>query len=190
MSSKADLVIESIRKGNNDVALKYLYKDPLRKIRKFILTNSGTLEDADDVFQEAVLVLFHYIRSGKYNDNYDLDGFLFRVAKNFWIDMARKKKNLIKEEFIGFDYADDSDLLVDMINEERMQTFHTLFNKLGDNCKSILTYFFFEKKSLKEITVLMGFKDENVAKNQQYRCKKYFSQIISENEGALKILRV
>ena len=42
---------------------------------------------------------------------------------------------------------------------------------------------------MKEIAELMGFKDENVAKNQHYRCKKYFIKIVSENKEALTILQ-
>ena len=95
MKNISSVVIESIRNGDNNKALEYLYKDPLRKIRKFILTNSGTLDDADDVFQDAIVVLFHYVKTGKYKEEYDLDGFLFRVAKNAWIDLARKRQKII-----------------------------------------------------------------------------------------------
>lgn len=42
---------------------------------------------------------------------------------------------------------------------------------------------------MKEISQLMGFKDEKVAKNQHYRCKKYFTKIVSDNKEALTILK-
>ncbi len=182
-------LIQSIRNGDNDKVLEYLYKDPLRKIRKFILNNSGTLDDADDVFQDAIMVLFHYVKTGKYKEEYELDGFLFRVAKNAWIDLARKRQKVIKKELQGFDLSDGSDVLKDMISEERLSTFHTLFNQLEENCRRILSFVIFDKKSMKEIASIMGFKDEKVSKNQHYRCKQYFSKLVMENEGALNILR-
>lgn len=189
MKDNSKIIIECIRTGNNNEALKYLYKDPLRKIRKFILMNSGTMDDADDVFQDAIIVLFQYVKNGKFNEEYDLDGFLFRVAKNAWIDIARKKQKVIKASFIGFDIADESDYLKDMIKDEQLNAFHLLFNKLEDNCKKILSYVVFDKKNMKQIAELMGFKDENVAKNQHYRCKKYFMKIVSENKEALTLLK-
>jgi RNA polymerase sigma factor (sigma-70 family) len=189
MKDNSKIIIECIRTGKNNEALKYLYKDPLRKIRKFILMNSGTLDDADDVFQDAVIVLFQYVKNGKYKEEYELDGFLFRVAKNAWIDIARKKQKIIKASFIGFDIGDESDYLKDLIRDEELNTFHMLFNKLEDNCKKILSFVVFDKKSMKEISELMGFKDENVAKNQHYRCKKYFTKIVSENKEALTFLK-
>jgi RNA polymerase sigma factor (sigma-70 family) len=189
MNDNSKLIIQCIRTGKNSEALEYLYKDPLRKIRKFILNNSGNLDDADDVFQDALVALFHFVKQGKYNEEYDLDGFLFRVAKNSWIDMARKKQKVIKESFIGFDKSDESDILKDLIKEEQLNIFYTLFNKLEENCRTILSYVIFDKRSMKEISELMGFKDEKVAKNQHYRCKKYFTKIVTENKETLNSLR-
>jgi len=189
MKDNSKIIIQCIRTGKNNEALKYLYKDPLRKIRRFILTNSGTLDDADDVFQDAVVILFDYVKKGKFKEEYDLDGFLFRVAKNAWIDLARRKQRVIKESLIGFDVSDNSDVLRDMIKEEQLKTFHTLFNKLEENCKKILSYVVFENKSMKEISELMNLKDENVAKNQHYRCKKYFMKIVSDNKETLNSLQ-
>jgi DNA-directed RNA polymerase specialized sigma24 family protein len=82
MKDNSSTIIECIRSGKDNEALKYLYKDPLRKVRKFILNNSGTLDDANDVFQDAIIALFHYVKQGKYKEEYDLDGFIFKVAKN------------------------------------------------------------------------------------------------------------
>lgn len=189
MSDNSKIIIECIRTGKNNEALKYLYKDPLRKIRSYILKNSGTLDDADDVFQDAVIVLFQYVKNGKFNEEYDLDGFLFRVAKNSWIDIARKKQKMIKASFIGFDIGDDSDQLRDIIKDEELAVFRTMFDKLEDNCKKILSYVIFDKRNMKQIAELMGLKDEKVAKNQHYRCKKYFMKIVSDNKEALTLLK-
>lgn len=190
MNHKSRNIIESIKSGENHKALHQLYKGPLNKIRKYILNNSGTLADADDVFQDAVITLFHYVKKGKYNEEYDLDGFLFKVAKNAWIDIARKKKKLPQQEYKGYDVSDNENNHLDaLIKEERMDTFHRLFNKLEDHCKKLLSYVMFDKKSLKEIAEIMGYKDTNVAKNQHYRCKKYFSKILYQNKEALKLLR-
>ena len=92
------------------------------------------------------------------------------------------EKKIINASFIGFDIGDGSDHLGDMIKDEQLVAFQTLFDKLEDNCKKILSYVIFDKKSMKEISTLMGMKDEKVAKNQHYRCKKYFTKLVSENK--------
>ena len=76
-----------------------------------------------------------------------------------------------------------------MIKDEHLSTFHLLFNKLEENCRRLLSYVIFDKKSMKEISELMGYKDDKVTKNQHYRCKKYFTKLVMENQEALNILR-
>lgn len=189
MKNKSKSIIDSIRSGENQKALKHLYKGPLNKIRRYILNNSGTIDDADDVFQDAVVTLFHYVKTGQYKSEYDLDGFLFRVAKNAWIDKNRNKNNAANEAVKDEYASSDHDYLGDLIKEEKLKIFHQLFDKLEDNCKKLLTYIVYDKKSLKEVAELMGFKDTNVAKNQHYRCKKYFSKIVFQHKEALKLLK-
>lgn len=169
--------------------MKYLYKDPLNKIRKFILSNSGSLDDANDVFQDAIVTLFHYVKTDKYKEEYDLDGFLFRVAKNAWIDRARKNKKLVNDELKNYDVSDGTDQLADLISKERLEIFHELFNQLEERCRQLLQFIIFEKRSLQEAADTLGYKDVNVAKSQHYRCKKYFSKIITDNKEALSALR-
>lgn len=182
-------IIQSIRNGKHEEAFRYLYKGPLRKVRNYILNNSGSLADADDVFQDAVMVLFHYVKTGKYKEEYNVEGFLYRVAKNSWITTVRKRNKIVKSEMKGFDVSEDDNYLNTIISEEKLTTFHRLFNQLEENCKKILSLVVFDKKSMKEIAEILGFKDDKVAKNQHYRCKKYFQKIIYNNQEALNILR-
>lgn len=187
MTNNSKIIIEAIKSGKNQEALQYLYKDPLNKIKKFVLKNSGTIDDAHDVFQEAVMTLYHYVYEGKYNDEYDLDGFLYRVARNKWIDMIRKNSKISKEE--APDIAGDANQLEEMISEERMSAFRMVFRKLEENCRKMLSLSVFEKKSMKEIARLMDYKDESVAKNMNYKCKKKLSSIIHGSPELLKALK-
>lgn len=183
-------IIESILNGRNQKALDHLYKEPLRKIRYYITSNSGTVEDANDIFQDALVVLFHYVKTDKYNTAYDIDAFLFRVAKNAWIDHARKNKKQAKNvEVDHLNISSDSNQLGDILKLEKKEMFHEMFNQLEDKCQELLRLAIFDKKSMKEIKEIMGFKHETVAKSQHYRCKQYFAKILLSNKQALSILR-
>ncbi len=187
MTNNSKIIIEAIKSGRNQEALNYLYKDPLNKIKSFILKNSGSVDDAHDVFQEAVITLYHYIHEGKYKNEYDVDGFLYRVARNKWVDITRKNRKISKEEVP--DMAADVNQLDDMISEERMSTFKLVFSKLEENCRKMLSLSVFEKKTMKEIASLMDYKDESVAKNMNYKCKKKLSELIHKSPEFLKALK-
>ena len=183
-------IIDSIREGRNQKALDYLYKDPLKKVRHYILSNSGNIDDANDIFQDAIVVLFHYIKTNKYNEAYEIDAFIFKVAKNAWIDLARKNKKINTTIEINDLVLENSDnQLTQLLKSEKLDVFNKLFQQLEANCQELLKLTLFDKKSMREIKEIMGFKHETVAKSQHYRCKQYFSKLLFADKNALSILR-
>ncbi len=190
MNKKDQEIIDCILSGSNQKALNYLYKDPLKKVRGYILKNSGTIDDANDVFHDALLVLFHYVKTNKYNPKYELDAFLFGVARNAWIDKVRKNKKLnTSVEVEKIEHQIEHNALGEIIQAEKLTIFKNIFDKLEENCRQLLQLVLFEKKSMKEIKDIMGLKHENVAKSQHYRCKQYFSKLLHEDKNALSALR-
>jgi RNA polymerase sigma-70 factor (ECF subfamily) len=47
-----------------------------------------------------------------------------------------------------------------------------LYEKLAEPCKSIIKMFYYDKRSMQEIAQSLGYKSEDVAKNQKARCLK------------------
>jgi RNA polymerase sigma factor (sigma-70 family) len=183
-------IIESIRNGSNDQALSYLYDKPLRKIRKYILSNNGSTEDANDIFQDSVVILFNQIINNKYKSDLDIDGFLFSVSRNLWIDKVRREKRMLNKDFtIETNHTDFNDQLKDLIVKEKSAALRTVFEKLDEKCRKILHYTIYEKLSMKEISVKMGYSNENVAKSNHYRCKTYLAKLVKEDESLLNLLK-
>ncbi len=188
---KIDLkIVDSIEKGDNSSALKHLYGEPLKKVRNYILKNNGSRDDANDVFQDAVIALFNLIKKGKYDRSKDLNGFLYVVAKNLWVDKIRKdKKREITDFSESYDHTDYSDHLKSMMSQEKLTAFQTLFNMQTPRCKALLHYSIYEKLSMKEISDKMGMSNENVAKATNYRCKQALAKLIEENKGLTSSLK-
>lgn len=188
---KIDLkIVDSIEKGDNSSALKYLYGEPLKKVRNYILKNNGSRDDANDVFQDAVIALFNLIKKGKYDRSKDLNGFLYVVAKNLWVDKIRRDKKRELTDFSeSYDHSDYTDHLKNMMSQEKLTAFQTLFNMQSDRCKDLLHYSIYEKLSMKEISKKMGMSNENVAKATNYRCKQALAKLIEENKGLTSSLK-
>ncbi|MBX9853466.1 MAG: sigma-70 family RNA polymerase sigma factor [Cytophagaceae bacterium] len=190
MNSTDFKIIESIRKGSNDQVLAYLYDKPLRKIRKYILSNKGSAEDANDIFQDAVVILFNQVKKNKYNHDYDLDGFLYAVARNLWVDRMRREKIMVTKDFTnGTDHADFNDHLEDLIVKEKSAALRKAFEKLDEKCRKILHYVVYEKLNMREISEKMGYSNENVAKSNHYRCKQYLASMVKEDKDLLNLLQ-
>ncbi len=183
-------IIESIRAGSNDRVLTYLYGKPLLKIRKYILTNNGSKEDANDIFQDAVVILFNQVKKNKYNEQFEIDGFLYSVARNLWIDKMRREKKMVTSETLDTtNHTDFNDHLKDLIVKEKSAALRMVFEKLDEKCRKILLYVIYEKLNMKEISDRMGYNNENVAKSNHYRCKQYLSKMVKEDKELLNLLQ-
>ena len=157
-------------KANNESALKSLYAGNYFKVEKYVLNNNGTIEDAKDIYQEAFIATWRNIQLDKFypeNEN-ALEGYLFRIAKNKWLDHLRsghyKKVTRIN---------DSADIFPeDLLPEEDIEYIAEVKNKfknLGENCREVLTRFYYKKESMRTIAENFDW-TEATAKNNKYRC--------------------
>lgn len=190
MNSTDKKILDGIRHGNDDKALSQLYDKPLKKIRQYVLKNNGNLDDANDIFQDAVIILFKQVHSNKYDENHDITGFLYSVARNLWISKVKREKRIVlKEMGEESNLSDHNNSLADLIGREKSEALRKVFEQLNENCRKLLHYAIYEKLSMKEISVKMGFSNENVAKSNHYRCKSYLAALVKENETIYNLLK-
>jgi RNA polymerase sigma factor (sigma-70 family) len=173
-------ILAAIDRGD-DTVLNYLYKAVLPKVKNYILRNSGTVEDARDVFQDAVLSFYKYVKLEKYNRSNDIDGFIFSVARNLWINIAKRKQRVVELMDDQRMEATGGNLSEEVLTQEREQFIHELFEALGESCKKVLLYSIYDKLSMKEIKEKMGFTSENVAKTKNYKCKQRLAAMVKDN---------
>jgi RNA polymerase sigma factor (sigma-70 family) len=192
VNEKEKIIIESIRTGAHNVALEYLYDISLKKVRQYIIKNNGNKDDANDIFQDAVIILFNQIRLNKFNESYSIDAFIYSVARNLWIDKVRRDKkfsNYDSPDQFNSISDDSSGQLNDLIQKEKSQAMKMIFDQLDEKCQKILTYVIYEKRSMKEIKVMMGYSSEDVAKTNHYRCKQYLTKLVKSNPSLVNLLR-
>src|ERR1700690_1079872 len=86
-------ILDLIRKGDDEESLAALYRANRRPVLSYVTRNSGTSDDADDVLQEAVVVLWEKVRSGNFRYESKLSTFIMGAAKNIWLRrLARRRK--------------------------------------------------------------------------------------------------
>lgn len=184
-------ILDCIRTGNNNGALSYLYDESLAKVRQYILKNSGSKDDANDIFQDAVIILFNQVRLNKFNEAYSIDSFIYSVSRNLWIDKVRREKKFTAyespEQFASI--SEGNDHLDDLISKEKTLAMKNVFNKLDEKCRQILNYVIHDKYSMKEIKEKMGYTSENVAKTTHYRCKQYLKELVKSNPALITLLK-
>jgi RNA polymerase sigma factor (sigma-70 family) len=156
-------IIEHLRLNKYAVALKGMYNIfPLAK--KYIRANSGSTDDAEDIFQDALVVLCKKVQSDHFILSVPLKTYLLAIVKNCWLQELRKRKKLPAGE--------TTDDIADIVKDEEPGFIFAkaAFELLGEKCRQLLILFYFKKESYKNIAAALAFSDEKTAKNQKYRC--------------------
>ncbi len=163
--------INSSDRSYHEKALKELYSKFYKSVERFILSKGGNTEDAKDIFQDSLIIFYQSIRKNKFRSESSIKTYLFGICKNIWLSKIKsssKEKlvfsNLEHNLFTGY----DEDNLVGQEDKEALVK--ELLHALNEPCKQILTYHYFERLSMKEITHLTGYANENVAKSKKYKC--------------------
>lgn len=184
--------IDAIKANNTDV-IKQIYIENYPKVELLVLKNSGTKEQAKDLYQEAFLAFWRNISGDKFipKSHSSINGYLYTIAKYKWIDQLRSikdKKTVLPDDRLQFanDAIDknpvDHDFTDDIIEKERLlDKAMAAFKNLGQPCKSLLIRFYFEKKSMKEIAKEFQL-DPASARNKKYRCMQKLRDIALKAE--------
>jgi RNA polymerase sigma factor (sigma-70 family) len=162
-------------KQNDNTTLKKLYQLNYKKVEVLVLRNSGTVDNAKDIYQEAFLTTWQKIKKGDFiptSESY-INGFIFTVAKNKWLDVLRSKKykdTSIMSQIEGLQIASENEIMHhDHEEDPQMQMMMTAFASLGDACKDLLKKFYFEKLSMNAIAAILNL-DAASVRNKKYRC--------------------
>jgi len=175
-------VIDIICKGKKqtvDRALKYLYKIHYPSVRKFVNQNSGSDEDAADIFQESMVVLYNHISNYKFQGKSTIKTYLFSIAKNLWLKELRKHPYKFKGILTKDHYTSQID---ESVNEsENIKILEQQIDKLGKECRKLLTDYYYSGLSMKDIRKQFGLGSEQAAKNKKYRCMQKLMKLCKDS---------
>ena len=177
---KDQQIIELIQKGDGK-ALDFLYTKNYRMMTKLIMKNSGTEDEAKDVFQEALIVFWQKIIKKELILTSKISTYIYSVCWNLWRKELDRKKRLSREEVEGSTVASHD-------SEEQIKVMRACVNSLGETCKKVLTYYYFDGLSMKEVAEKLGFANSDTAKTKKYKCKKELDKLVMSKYSASDFL--
>lgn len=164
----------------NDLSvLKKIYKESLPEVVKYIKRNSGNLDDAKDVFQEGILVIFRKASEGDLELTTTFHVFLFSICKRIWLKKLRKKSNKEVPLDAVLEYSYEEDLDEAFLKSRKWALFNKKMMDLTEECRQVLKLLF-NKESGKAIAEKMGY-TEDYAKRKKYKCKQRLANLIKSD---------
>jgi RNA polymerase sigma factor (sigma-70 family) len=163
-----DEIITGITARKSNV-IKYIYKTCYDPVRRLILMNKGTDEDARDIFQEALFTVYQKITQQKFQLSCAFSTYMYSVCRFLWVRELTKKKEFdnITDEFPDIISVGSLNPKVELAG---LRIFQRHFNELCEDCQKVLRLYF-NKVSLEEISEIMGYKNVRIARDKKYRCK-------------------
>ncbi len=172
---------------NDTKAIEIIYGENYNMVQSLVINNSGSTDDAKDIFQEAMIVLYEKVRSGSFELNCLIKTYVYSVSRRLWLKRLQQMnrytpavENLQDTVPVEEDVEEN-----ERINSE-FQAMEKAINGLGEPCKSLLEAYYLEKKSMQEIALFFGYTNAENAKNQKYKClvrlkKIFFAQYKNGN---------
>lgn len=173
-------VILGILNGSKDI-LERVYKSYFPMILRLIISNNGDEDDAKDIFQESVIVLYHKIQSGNFQLNSKLKTFIYSVCRRLWLKrLSQKNKGTIYvkdfEELIPV----EEDLEYHQQKDKEFVQMAEAIILLGEPCKTIIEDFYIKANSMQDICKKFGYTNTNNAKTQKYKCLQRLKRLFFE----------
>jgi len=186
--SSLDLLNGILR--NDTIILQHIYKNFYSSINFFIKKNSGDDDDANDIFQEAIIIIYRKLKANDLVLDCTFETYLYSVCRFLWLkqlDKRRLEKEKIKDnhEYNDDIYDDGLEKVADL--NERYRLYQKHFANLGSDCQKILQLYF-DKVPLRNIAQIMGFKSEKYAKKRKFKCNEYLIKSIKQDFEYKKIL--
>ena len=169
--------IERIR-ANDRKVLGEIFLKYEKLVATFVKRHNGSAEDAEDILQESIIVLWRRAIQPEFQLTSKLGTYLLAIAKNIWLAELRKRKQTTDIEDLNNFSDNNPSSLERLLQDEKTSMIENAMNKLQKICKEILLLFYFDERSMREIATLLDFAGADVAKAKKYQCKKALENIL------------
>ncbi|WP_369411765.1 RNA polymerase sigma factor [Chryseolinea lacunae] len=165
-----ELIVSEIRK-KNEGALRELYKTHYPMIVNLVCTNSGSEQEAKDIYQEAIMAFYDRAQQADFILTCKIKTYLYAVCRRLWLKRLHAKKRFHgsieeTESFLGV----DQEVASAEEKEKQFDSMEDALNKLGEPCRSIIEDFYIHDLSMETIREKFGYTNADNAKNQKYKC--------------------
>jgi RNA polymerase sigma factor (sigma-70 family) len=172
-------VVAALQRGGREAerCLKHLYNSQLKFAIAYIKQNSGSVKDAEDIFQDSVIALYEQVLNKSYRGESGVNTYLMKILRNKWLNVI-KRKGIHEKAVVQVDEHETRS-----IEREKAikQAAKTLISQAGKDCQKILSLVFFYKYSMEEVAQFADFKNAQNARNKKMKCLKKIKAWIQQD---------
>lgn len=175
-----EAILEGLKASDYNV-FQFVYRKYFPIVRFFVIKNSGTDEDAKDIFQEALILIYTRLKDESLNLSCTFKTYLYSVCRLLWLKQLERKQ--IKTEGLTDNQAFvelEPELEEQVAEQEQFRLYQKHFQSLHKDCQEILRLFL-NKVPLKEIAQKVNIKSDKYLKKRKYECKEMLTKRIKND---------
>ena len=172
---------------NETKSVETIYRENYNTVHALIINNNGSSDEAKDIFQEAMIVLYEKVRSGSFELNCQIKTYLYSVCRRLWLKrLQHLNRYSAPVENIDNIVPVEEEIEAHEQRNAEFEMMHKAISGLGEPCKSLLEAYYLQKRNMQDIAASFGYTNADNAKNQKYKClvrlkKLFFSHYKNGN---------
>lgn len=187
-----ELLVEKLKStlyAENDEAMNFLYQAMYRKVVYYVQKNNGGEQDAADVFQDALIVLYKLAKADRLDGISNVKAYFFSICRNLWLKALKKGQRTTELTQEHYTLPEEVLPIQSIFLNEKKELLNQLLLSIGESCQKILIHYYYERLKMKEIMKLMNFSSEQVAKNKKSACMKKLREVVLANPDLEELLK-
>lgn len=178
MEKDESIYIQGILHNKTQI-LEEIYKRFFPPVYSMLRNNQASYDDARDVFQEALVVIFSHAARPGFQLTAPFQAYLMGIGRFIWLRQLKKNSRTEVTSSPEERYDIDADLELQVFELEKRNLYREKFEQLGPDCKQLLQRFF-DREPLQSIATDMGFTADYVKKKNKV-CKDKLIEAIQKD---------
>ena len=154
--------------ADRERALTQLYRRAFPPVRRLVQRQGGSAQDAQDVFQDALVILYEQAVGGTLELTAAASTYLLSIARHRWQHELRRRARL-PYEALPDDPAELAAAEAEAAPEPTVAVLDYV-QRLGARCQQVLLAFYYFGQPLAQIAETHGYRSVRSATVQKFKC--------------------
>lgn len=151
-----------------------LYEETFPKVCRWIQKSGGNLEQARDIFQDAIVIYYEKTNNAGFVPTINNEAYLLGISKFLWYKKLRLEQRAQQARLdINLEIEDYQE----PVATEKILSY---LERAGKKCMELLRAFYYDRKTMREISDQFKFSGERSATVQKFKCLEKVRDSIQE----------
>jgi len=169
-------------KGENNHAFGQLYKAYFGMVKRFVTNNNGRNDDAEDIFQDTMLVLVEKLQQDNFELTASVKTYIMAISKNLWLKRLRTAYRETEfTEIHDNQFYEEINIAIEQ-EKSYKDILQNYLHKITKHCQGLIHDMFFKEKSIEQIQKDYGYSTKHNAQNQKHKCVEQIRKVKEQEE--------